>query len=46
MSDLSFRALGASDAVAQALAARDIHAPFRIQALVLPEARAGGDGLA
>ena len=46
MSDLSFRALGASDAVAQALAARDIHAPFRIQALVLPEARAGGDVLA
>ena len=46
MSQQSFRALGASDAVAQALAARDIHAPFKIQALVLPEALAGGDVLA
>jgi superfamily II DNA/RNA helicase len=46
LSQQSFRALGASDAVAQALAARDIHTPFRIQALVLPEALAGGDVLA
>jgi ATP-dependent RNA helicase RhlE len=46
LSDTSFRALGTSDQVAQALAARDIHTPFRIQALVLPEALAGGDVLA
>ena len=46
MSEPSFRALGASDHVAQLLAARDIHTPFRIQALVLPEALAGGDVLA
>jgi ATP-dependent RNA helicase RhlE len=46
LSQQSFRALGASDQVAQALAARDIHTPFRIQALVLPEALAGGDVLA
>jgi ATP-dependent RNA helicase RhlE len=46
LSDATFRALGTSDQVAQALAARDIHTPFRIQALVLPEALAGGDVLA
>jgi superfamily II DNA/RNA helicase len=46
LSQPCFRTLGASDHVAQALAARDIHTPFRIQALVLPEALAGGDVLA
>jgi superfamily II DNA/RNA helicase len=42
----SFRALGVSDSVAQALAARDIHAPFPIQDLVIPAALDGGDILA
>ena len=46
MSQLSFRALGVSDEVAQALAARDITHPFPIQALVLREAFAGSDLLA
>jgi ATP-dependent RNA helicase RhlE len=46
LSETSFRALGVSDAVAQALAARDIHAPFPIQALVIPAALDGGDILA
>ena len=42
----SFLELGVSTRVAQALAERDIHAPFRIQALVLPDALAGRDVLA
>ena len=46
MHESSFRALGVSDSVAQALAARDIHAPFPIQALVIPAALEGGDVLA
>ena len=46
MSDLSFRALGVSADVAQVLAARQIVAPFPIQALVLPDAIAGVDILA
>ena len=46
MSQQSFLALGVSPQVAQALAARDIHTPFRIQALVVPDALAGRDVLA
>jgi len=46
MSQQSFRALGVSTEVAGSLAARGIHAPFRIQALVLPDALAGLDVLA
>ncbi len=46
MPQQSFRALGLSDEVTVALAARDIHAPFPIQELVIPEALAGGDILA
>jgi ATP-dependent RNA helicase RhlE len=42
----SFLELGVSPRVAQALAERDIHAPFRIQGLVLPDALAGRDVLA
>src|SRR5829696_3005012 len=42
----SFLELGVSTRVAQALAERDIHAPFRIQGLVLPDALAGRDVLA
>jgi ATP-dependent RNA helicase RhlE len=42
----SFQALGVSAPVVQALAARDISAPFRIQTLVLPDALAGRDVLA
>jgi ATP-dependent RNA helicase RhlE len=42
----SFLDLGVSSRVAQALADRDIHAPFRIQTLVLPDALAGRDVLA
>ena len=42
----SFLELGVSARVAQALAERDIHAPFRIQCLVLPDALAGRDVLA
>src|SRR5919107_4425342 len=42
----SFEALGVSAAVVQALAARGITAPFRIQTLVLPDALAGRDILA
>jgi superfamily II DNA/RNA helicase len=41
-----FRALGVRDEVANALAARGIEAPFRIQALVVPEALRGSDVLA
>jgi superfamily II DNA/RNA helicase len=42
----SFLELGVSARVAQALAERDIHAPFKIQRLVLPDALAGHDVLA
>jgi superfamily II DNA/RNA helicase len=42
----SFAALGVSAEVAQALAERDIHTPFRIQSLVLPDALKGLDVLA
>jgi ATP-dependent RNA helicase RhlE len=42
----SFRELGVSAPVVDALAARSIHEPFRIQALVLPDALAGLDVLA
>jgi superfamily II DNA/RNA helicase len=42
----SFLELGVSPRVAEALAARDILAPFRIQGLVLPDALAGRDILA
>jgi ATP-dependent RNA helicase RhlE len=42
----SFPALGVSADVAQALAARDIIAPFSIQTAVVPEALRGGDILA
>src|SRR5687768_4841967 len=42
----SFHELGVSPRVAQALAERDIHQPFRIQTLVLPDALAGLDVLA
>ncbi len=46
MSQQSFRELGVSARVVDALAARSIHEPFRIQALVLPDALAGLDVLA
>src|SRR5919198_2336698 len=46
MSQQSFRELGVSRPVVDALAARSIHAPFRIQELVLPDALAGLDVLA
>ncbi len=46
MSQQSFRELGVSAPVVDALAARSIHAPFRIQELVLPDALAGLDVLA
>jgi superfamily II DNA/RNA helicase len=42
----SFRELGVSSPIVDALAARSIHEPFRIQALVLPDALAGLDVLA
>jgi ATP-dependent RNA helicase RhlE len=46
MSHQSFRELGVSAPVADALAARAIHTPFTIQELVLPDAFAGLDVLA
>src|SRR5437773_8845125 len=46
MSQQSFRELGVSAPIADALAARAIHDPFRIQELVLPDALAGLDVLA
>src|SRR5438552_8666245 len=46
MSHQSFRELGVSAPVIDALAARSIHKPFRIQELVLPDALAGLDVLA
>jgi ATP-dependent RNA helicase RhlE len=42
----SFRELGVSAPVVDALTARSIHTPFRIQALVLPDALGGLDILA
>src|SRR5258708_35631983 len=42
----SFRELGVSATVVEALSARSIHEPFRIQAPVLPDALAGLDVLA
>jgi ATP-dependent RNA helicase RhlE len=42
----SFRELGVSPAVADALSARSIKTPFAIQSLVLPDALAGRDVLA
>ena len=45
MSQQSFRELGVSAPVADALAARSIHEPFRIQQLVLPDALGGVDVL-
>jgi superfamily II DNA/RNA helicase len=42
----SFRELGVSQRVADALATRSIHEPFTIQSLVLPDALAGLDVLA
>jgi ATP-dependent RNA helicase RhlE len=46
MQDASFRALGVSPDVEDALAARGIESPFRIQSLVIPDALAGTDVLA
>ena len=46
MQDQSFRALGVSAVVADALERRGIATPFPIQALVLPDALAGLDVLA
>jgi superfamily II DNA/RNA helicase len=46
MSERSFRELGVSAPVADALAAREINRPFKIQTLVLPDALAGHDVLA
>src|SRR5437764_4447008 len=46
MSQQSFREFGVSAPVVDALAARSIHTPFRIQELVLPDALAGLDVLA
>jgi len=46
LSQVSFRALGVSADVSEALAAREIVTPFPIQALVIPDALAGVDVLA
>ena len=46
MSQQSFRELGVSRPVVDALAAHQIHEPFKIQRLVLPDALAGLDVLA
>jgi ATP-dependent RNA helicase RhlE len=46
MKQQSFRDLAVSEPLVDALTARDIHAPFRIQSLVLPDALAGLDVLA
>ena len=42
----SFQTLGVGAPLVRALAARNIHRPFAIQALVLPDALAGLDVLA
>jgi len=46
MKDTTFRGLGVSAPIADALAAQGIDAPFEIQARVLPDALAGQDVLA
>ena len=46
MTHTTSRGLGVSAAIADALAAQGIEAPFEIQARVLPDARAGQDVLA
>ena len=46
MSQHTFRELGVSTPIVDALSARSIHEPFPIQALVLPDALAGIDVLA
>ena len=46
MTKQSFRALGVSASIADALAARSIERPFEIQSLALPDALAGLDVLA
>ena len=46
MSHQSFRELGVSQRVVDALAAQSIHSPFPVQSLVLPDAIAGLDVLA
>ena len=46
MSQQSFRALGVSAEVVEALAAREIVSPFSIQSAVIPEALTGSDVLA
>ncbi len=46
MKETTFRGLGVSAAIADALAAQGIDAPFEIQARVLPDALAGQDVLA
>jgi len=46
LSQETFSALGVDEPIAAALARRSIHAPFAIQALVLPDALAGNDVLA
>ncbi len=46
MSDFTFRGLGASAPVVEALERKGIKAPFPIQTLVLPDAMAGRDVLA
>ena len=46
MSQQTFRALGVRSQIADALERRGIESPFRIQALVLPDALAGRDVLA
>jgi ATP-dependent RNA helicase RhlE len=46
LSDTTFRSLGVSAPVADALSQRDIIAPFEIQGRVLPDAMAGQDVLA
>ena len=44
MNESTFRGLGVSAPIADALAAQGIDAPFEIQARVLPDALAGQDG--
>ena len=46
MSEQSFADLGVSPVVVRALAARDVHSPFAIQALVIADVLAGRDVLA
>jgi len=45
MSQQSFRELGVSRPIVDALAARRIHEPFKVQRLALPDALAGVDVL-